>query len=190
MKNNDKNINPIESEIINANVNETTFINDKINIGTHVIPSIKLKKSATSETTENESEIYAESQKETSAETTESEYDENELYILSHVIYGEAGDCSWEHQLYTGSVVLNRVKSKRYPSTIEDVVFQKGQYACTWDGNYNKTPSKRSVEVAKYLLDNGSQIPYYVLYQAEFKQGDGVWLHMGDTYFCYEERDK
>lgn len=86
---------------------------------------------------------------------------------------------SWEQQIYTGSVVLNRVNSNRYPDSIKDVVFDKGQYACTWDGNYDKEPSERSIEVAKYLLENGSQIPYYVLYQAEFKQGDEVWKQIG-----------
>ena len=44
--------------------------------------------------------------------------------------------------------------------------------------------------MAKYLLENGSQIPYYVLYQAEFKQGNEVWKQMGDTYYCYEYKDK
>lgn len=106
------------------------------------------------------------------------------------MIYGENGNGSWKQQLYTGSVVLNRVTSKRYPNTIYDVVFQRGQYACTWDGNYDKAPSERSIEAAKYLLENGSQIPYYVLYQAEFKQGDGIWLKLGDTYYCYENKDK
>lgn len=106
-------------------------------------------------------------------------YNEEELYVLSHVIYGESGNCSWEQQIYTGSVVLNRVNSNRYPDSIKDVVFDKGQYACTWDGNYDKKPSERSIEVAKYLLENGSQIPYYVLYQAEFKQGNEVWKQMG-----------
>lgn len=33
---------------------------------------------------------------------------------------------SWEQQIYTGSVVLNRVNSNRYPDSIKDVVFDKG----------------------------------------------------------------
>lgn len=112
-------------------------------------------------------------------------YSQSDLYILSHIIYGEAGNQSWDFQVAAGSVVLNRVKSKKFPNTIKGVVFQKGQYASTWDGNYNKTPSERSKKVAQYLLKNGSQLPSYVLFQAEFKQGRGVYKKMGNTYFCY-----
>lgn len=112
-------------------------------------------------------------------------YSENDLYILSHLIYGEAGNQNWNFQVATGSVVLNRVKSNKFPNSIKGVVFQRGQYACTWDGNYNKTPSKQAKNVAKYLLQNGSQLPSYVIWQAEFRQGKGVYKKLGNTYFCY-----
>ena len=116
-------------------------------------------------------------------------YSQKDLHILSHIIYAEAGGQSWDFQVAVGSVVLNRVKSKKFPNTIRGVVFQKGQYASTWDGNYNKTPSKQSIKVAKYLLKNGSQLPRYVVFQAEFLQSDRVYKKMGNTYFCYNSKD-
>lgn len=120
-------------------------------------------------------------------ETPVPSYDEEELYILSHLIEGEAGGNSWELKIGVGSVVLNRVADSRFPNTIADVVFQNGQYACTWDGNYDKEPCEESVEAAKYLLTNGSQMPSYVIFQAEFKQGNGVYDYFENTYFCYQE---
>ncbi len=116
-------------------------------------------------------------------------YTEEELYIMSHLIMGEAEGESWEHKLGVGSVALNRVKDSRYPNTLKEVVFQKGQYACTWDGNYNKEPNKESIEAAKYLLENGSQLPEYCIFQAEFLQGDSVYKKVGNTYFCYYKKD-
>lgn len=116
-------------------------------------------------------------------------YTDEDLYILSHVIYGEAGGYSRELQIGVGSVVLNRVKSEKYPNTIKDVVFQKGQYACTWDGNYDREPDKQAVDVATYLLENGSQFPEYILYQAEFVQADAIYKKIGNTYFCYWKED-
>ena len=116
-------------------------------------------------------------------------YSQQDLHILSHIIYAEAGGQSWDFQVAVGSVVLNRVKSKKFPNTIRGVVFQKGQYASTWDGNYNKTPSKQSIKVAKYLLKNGSQLPRYVYFQAEFLQSNRVYKKMGNTYFCYNSKD-
>lgn len=116
--------------------------------------------------------------------TTKS-YSDEDLTILTRVIYGEASGQSWDFQVAVGSVVLNRVKSNKFPNTIKGVVFQRGQYACTWDGNYNKTPNEQAKKVARYLLENGSQLPSYVLFQAEFLQGRGVYKKMGNTYFCY-----
>lgn len=126
-------------------------------------------------------------QKEPSVETVS--YTDEDLYVLSHVINGEACGYSWEHQIGVGSVVLNRVKDKRFPDTIKDVVFQKGQYACTWDGNYDREPEEQAVEAAKYLLENGSQMPEYVLFQAEFEQANSVYIKIGNTYFCYWKKD-
>lgn len=116
-------------------------------------------------------------------------YTEEELYIMSHLIMGEAGGQSRACKVAVGSVVLNRVASHRFPNTIKSVVFQKGQYACTWDGNYNKTPNAESIEVAKYLLENGSQLPEYVIFGARFKQGDKTYKVIDGEYFCYYKKD-
>lgn len=153
----------------------------------------------TESTTESITESYEETQPITeSTESTEStelpteiskSYTDEDLYILSHVIYGEASGRSWEHQIGVGSVVLNRVKDNRFPNTIKDVVFQKGQYACTRDGNYNKKPNQQAIDVAIYLLENGSQYPEYVIFQSQSKQGDSVYKKIGNTYFCYYSKD-
>lgn len=114
----------------------------------------------------------------------------DDLEVLSHLIYGEAGNCSRDMMISVGSVVINRKNDPRFPSTIEEVVFQSGQYACTWDGNYYLEPSEEAVDVAKMLLEDGSQIDESVVWQAEFRQGDGVYDMIespwGTTmYFCY-----
>ena len=112
-------------------------------------------------------------------------YTEEELYILAHVICGEAQSYSDEEQLYVGSVVLNRVNSDRYPDTIKGVVFQKNQYTCTRDGNYYRTPTERNWANAKYLLENGSILPANVVYQSGGRQGRGVYLKTSKHYYCY-----
>lgn len=113
-------------------------------------------------------------------------YTDEELYIIAHLLCGECQTGSWELQEAVGSVVLNRVASPNYPNTIKKVVFQRGQYACTWDGNYDRVPTERNWAVAKHLLENGSQIPANVVYQAQFKQGKGVWKKIKGEIFCYQ----
>lgn len=126
------------------------------------------------------------------AYTQEDEIDSNDLYILSHIINAEAGDdnCSHELRIAVGSVVLNRVSDPDFPDTIHDVVFDDGQYEPTWNGKYEKLPSEDSIETAKFLLENGSQIPTNCVYQANFEQGSGTWKPFktiyGITYICYK----
>lgn len=124
-----------------------------------------------------------------------SEYSQEEFdyytNLLSHLIEGEVQGCDEETKKWVGSVVLNRVESEKFPDSIEDVIYQPGQYACTWDGNFNKTPSDETIEVVKDLLTNGSAIPEDVVFQAEFLQGSGEWDHKDcpngvRMYFCYQ----
>lgn len=118
------------------------------------------------------------------AATVQAAY-EDDLYILSHVITGEAEGCSRDMKLSVGSVVLNRVSDDRFPDTIAEVVFQPGQYACTWDGNYYREPSQDTIDIAAELLEDGAVIDESVVWQAEFPQGVGVYDIIGDMYFCY-----
>lgn len=112
-------------------------------------------------------------------------YSDEDLYVLAHLLAGEAHTYPDEEQKYVASVVLNRVNHSKYPSTIKSVVFQKGQYACTWDGNYHRTPTERNWANAKYILENGSILPGNVVYQANFKQGSGLYLRTKYHHYCY-----
>lgn len=122
---------------------------------------------------------------------TEKPYSDDDLYCLAHIINAEAGDdnCTHEHRVAVGSVVLNRVAADDFPDTIRDVVFDPGQYSPTWNGTFEKEPSQDSWDTAEFLLENGSQIPEDCIWQAEFKQGSGEWNHYktiyGITYICY-----
>lgn len=112
-------------------------------------------------------------------------YTEKDLYILAHVICGEAQSYPDAEQRYVGSVVLNRMNSGRYPGTIEGVVFQSGQYSCTRDGNYYRTPTAANWANAKWLLENGSILPSNVVYQSGGRQGRGVYLRTSHHTYCY-----
>lgn len=116
-------------------------------------------------------------------------YTEYDLYLLSHLIMGEAGSdtCSDLNQRYVASVAINRLNSGRYGDTLEDVIFAPGQYACTWDGNFDREPTQRCIDNAIYILENGSILPDKYIYQSGFPQGN----HQDDVikeqthYFCY-----
>lgn len=127
------------------------------------------------------------------AGSTSGSYTQDDLYYLAVAIYREAGS-SWlsdTHQLLVGNVVLNRVASSRFPNTIYDVLHQKGQYPWAAKHNYGE-PSARCYENAKRLLEGERFCPANVVFQAQFKQGSGVYTKIYDktlgstTYFCYQ----
>lgn len=118
---------------------------------------------------------------------TDASVDDYELWLLAHLINGEAGAtwCSDTTRYYVGSVVLNRVNHAEFPDSIESVIYQSGQYSCTWDGNFDLEPSDRCYEIARDLLENGSWLPSDVVFQANFSQGSGVYDYIDGVYFCY-----
>lgn len=119
------------------------------------------------------------------SETLMPNYTEEELYVLAHVICGEAQGCPDTEQLYVGSVVLNRKNHPSFPNTIKGVAFQKGQYACVRDGNYYREPTERNWANAKWLLENGSILPFNVVWQSGGKQGKGTYVKTKWHYYCY-----
>lgn len=130
--------------------------------------------------TEHSNSIEEETQTELEAETKYTEYD---FELLARVIEAEAGGESDYHKLCVGTVVMNRVNSEKYPSTIEGVIYQPGQYQCVTNSHINNEPSESSYEAAESILDGRRMFRDSVVYQAEFIQGKVV-EKVGNTYFC------
>lgn len=112
-------------------------------------------------------------------------YSEEDLYIMAHLLAGEAQFCTDDEQRYVGSVVLNRVRHEAFPDTIKGVVFDSGQYSSVKDKNYYREPTESNWSNAKWLLENGSILPGYVIYQSKGKQGSGVYLKTKWHQYCY-----
>lgn len=113
-------------------------------------------------------------------------YSQEDYEVMVQLLTGECQNQGRECQVAVGSVALNRVAHEWYPDTLYEVAHQKGQYACFKDGNAYRTPTELTMQVADYLLRNGSQLPSNVIYQAQFRQGSGVYQKIGSEIFCYE----
>ena len=124
--------------------------------------------------------------------TTQVVYDEateHDIDLLARLIYAESGSswCSNKMQYYVGSVVLNRVKSPDFPNTVEEVIFSPGQYTCIKNGVLCSRCDDRTRYCAEYLITHGSMLPDNVVFQANGKQGDGVFEKVQNMYFCIKE---
>ena len=112
---------------------------------------------------------------------------EDDIDLLARMITAEQGYGANETDYYmTGSVVLNRVASSKFPNTVRDVINQSGQYQCVTNGHINREYDDVAWEVAEELLTEGTTIDGKVVYQAEFTQGHGIYTQRGKTFYCYE----
>lgn len=61
-------------------------------------------------------------------------FDEGDRYLLANLIYCEAGGEPYEGQVAVGAVVINRVLSPVFPTTVSGVIYQKYQFSPVGSG--------------------------------------------------------
>lgn len=71
---------------------------------------------------------------------------DEEIFIIALVTLGEAEGESELGKRLVIDTILNRVDSERWPNTIEDVCWQKGQYCCLHNGRCGSRLKKRAEE--------------------------------------------
>lgn len=87
----------------------------------------------------------------------ETEYTHDEIYLLAQLIFHEAHTEGLNGWIAVAEVVKNRMLSSEFPQTIEEVVFQDGQFA----GNSeirSMEPTAEEIEVAKQVLAGNMQV--------------------------------
>lgn len=72
--------------------------------------------------------------------------------LLARLIHAEARGEPLEGQIAVGAVVINRVKSDKFPDTITEVIYQKGQFSPIALGTMPKVPQEFAVEAAERAL--------------------------------------
>ena len=103
---------------------------------------------------------------------TEHVVTQRERSILERIVEAEATDKDEKSKILVANVILNRVRSKEFPNSIEAVVFQrvygKVQFSPTADGRYESVhitkSTKRSVKKA---LEDGIDYSEGALYFVE-----------------------
>lgn len=114
--------------------------------------------------------------KESSTKTTEPSGD-NMVNLLARLINGEARGEPYEGQVAVGAVILNRVKSPKFPNTIASVIYQNGQFTCVSDGQIN-APIDENSTVYKAATEamNGADPTNGALYFYNPSKTKSKWL--------------
>ncbi|HEY5584445.1 MAG TPA: spore cortex-lytic enzyme [Ruminiclostridium sp.] len=71
----------------------------------------------------------------------------SDVQILARVINGEARGEPFEGQVAVGAVILNRVKSSRFPKTLAGVIYQPGAFTAVVDGQIDVPINPKSTVV-------------------------------------------
>lgn len=110
------------------------------------------------------------------------------LRQLAKLIHGEARGESFEGQVAVGAVVMNRVHSDLFPSSISKVIFQKGQFTAVDDGQFNTKPTATSYKAARKAL-NGVDPTNGALYYYNPKIATSVWSKSRPTLLTIGQHD-
>lgn len=80
-------------------------------------------------------------------------YSNEDYEIMLKIVEAEAGDCGEKGKILVANVIVNRVKSDRFPDTITDVVYQKRQFSPVASGRINKVKvSAETIECVNRAL--------------------------------------
>ncbi len=125
----------------------------------------KAEKKAAKKAAEEEAKKAAE-------EAAKPSYTEEQLRLLSALIFCEAGSEPYAGKLAVGIVVMNRVESKLFPGTLKDVIYQRSQFGPARNGTLNKALAaydagkftsanhKDSIKAAKEALEGAKKVTY------------------------------
>jgi N-acetylmuramoyl-L-alanine amidase len=73
----------------------------------------------------------------------------NNAVKMAHVVHGEARGESYEGQVAVAAVILNRVESKDFPNSIDQVIFQRNAFTAVHDGQYYLYPHSYAYHAVK-----------------------------------------
>lgn len=77
----------------------------------------------------------------------------SELNLLARCVYSESRGEPYTGQVAVAAVVLNRVRSSKFPNTIAGVIYQKGAFTAVSDGQINLTPNESAYKAARDALN-------------------------------------
>ena len=114
----------------------------------------------------------------------------SDLQLMARAINGEARGEPYEGQVAVGAVILNRVKSSKFPNTIAGVIYQSGAYTCVDDGQINLEANSQSKKAAQDAIngwDPTSGCVYY--FNPDTATSGWIWsrpqvMTIGKHIFC------
>ena len=104
--------------------------------------------------------------------------------LIAQLICMEAASEPFEGQQAVAEVVLNRLASGRFQSSVHNVIHAPGQFASVSrlhkaEPDYTQYKAIEQAQYGPYVLDED------VVFFGKFKMNDNFWGQIGSHYFCY-----
>lgn len=103
---------------------------------------------------------------------------------LARIIWLEARGEAFDGQQAVAEVVFNRMLSPAFPDTLDEVIYQKGQFS-TADNVQAAEPTETQYIAISVALSGPNIIPLEVVFFSQKGENDNVWGTIGGHVFCY-----
>ena len=109
---------------------------------------------------------------------------EDDIILLAYLAVAESGgECEDGQRLVIDSV-LNRMTSEHFPDTVPEVIYQKFQYSCTFDGRMERCePTDRMIELVKEEIKNKTNSDVIFFTAGQYSKYGTQLFQLGNHYF-------
>ena len=115
-----------------------------------------------------------------SSSSTTNSVSNSDLALLAKCVHAEARGESYVGQVAVAAVILNRVKSPKFPNTISGVIYQPYAFTCVNDGQINLSPNQSAYNAAQDAM-NGWDPTYGAIYYYNPKTATSSWIRTRST---------
>lgn len=115
-----------------------------------------------------------------SSSSTTNSVSNSDMALLAKCVHAEARGESYVGQVAVAAVILNRVKSPKFPNTISGVIYQPYAFTCVNDGQINLSPNQSAYNAAQDAI-NGWDPTYGAIYYYNPKTATSSWIRTRST---------
>lgn len=111
--------------------------------------------------------------------------------VLKRIVQAEAGICDMKGKILVANVIINRVKSSRFPNNITDVVYQRSQFSPVSNGSINTCKvTQDTVNAVNRALtgEDYSDGALYFMYRGASRSSNVRWFDVSLTYLFQHEK--
>lgn len=118
-------------------------------------------------------------------------YTDEDYQVLLRIVQAEAGICDSKGKILVANVILNRVRSGKFPNNITDVVYERQQFSPVSNGSINRVKiTQQTVDCVNRALagEDYSEGALYFMYRGGSRSVSISWFDRKLTFLFQHEK--